>query len=140
MIVASETAQFGQPEINLGLIPGAGGTQRLARIVGKNKAMELVITGRRFDAREAEALGIVNRVVPDGEWMESAMELAGVVARRAPLAAKLAKQAVLAADESGLAAGLDAERRLFELAMATEDRVEGTTAFLEKRKPNFKGR
>jgi enoyl-CoA hydratase/carnithine racemase len=140
MIVASETAQFGQPEINLGLIPGAGGTQRLARLVGKHKAMELVITGRRFDAREAEALGVVNRVAPDGEWMESAMELAGVVARRAPLAAKLAKQAVLAADESGLAAGLDAERRLFELAMATEDRVEGTTAFIEKRKPKFQGR
>jgi enoyl-CoA hydratase/carnithine racemase len=140
MIVASETAEFGQPEIALGIIPGAGGTQRLARLVGKHKAMELVITGRRFDAEEAAALGVVNQVTGPKEWFEKAMDLAGVVARRAPLAAKLAKQAVLAADESGLSAGLDAERRLFELAMATQDRIEGTEAFLEKRKPDFKGR
>jgi len=136
MIVASETAQFGQPEIQLGIIPGAGGTQRLARLVGKQRAMELVITGRRFGAKEAEAMGIVNRVAGEHDWVEQAIELAEVVARRAPLAVKLAKQAVLAADESGLAAGLEAERRLFELAIATE----GTTSFLEKRKPEFKGR
>ncbi len=140
MIVASETAEFGQPEITLGIIPGAGGTQRLARAVGKQRAMELVITGRRFDAREAEAMGLVNRVTGKKDWLEQAVELAEVVARRPPLAVKLAKQAVLAADETTLAGGLDAERRLFELAMATEDRVEGTTAFLEKRKPDFKGR
>ena len=140
MIVASETAEFGQPEILLGIIPGGGGTQRLARVIGKQRAMELVLTGRRFDAKEAEAMGIVNRVTGEHEWFEQAIELAEVVARRAPLAVKLAKQAVLAADESGLAAGLDAERRLFELAMATEDRVEGMRAFLEKRKPDFKGK
>jgi enoyl-CoA hydratase/carnithine racemase len=140
LIVAAETAQFGQPEIQLGIIPGAGGTQRLARIVGKHRAMELVLTGRRIDAREGEALGIVNRVTAKNDWLDQALELAAVVARRAPLAAKLGKQAVLAAEETTLAAGLDAERRLFELAMATEDRVEGTTAFLEKRKPDFKGR
>ncbi len=140
MIVASESAEFGQPEITLGIIPGAGGTQRLARLLGKQRAMELVITGRRFNAAEAAEMGLVNQVTSKSEWFEKAVELAEVVARRPPLAVKLAKQAVLAADETGLAAGLDAERRLFELAMATEDRVEGMEAFLEKRKPDFKGR
>ncbi len=140
MIVASETAEFGQPEINLGIIPGGGGTQRLARVLGKQRTMELVLTGRRIDAEEAERLGIVNEVAPAGEWLEHAMELAQRVAKRPPLAAKLAKQAVLAADETGLAAGLEQERRLYELAMATEDRVEGTKAFMEKRKPEFRGR
>jgi enoyl-CoA hydratase/carnithine racemase len=140
MIVASETAEFGQPEITLGIIPGGGGTQRLARAVGKQRAMELVLTGRRFDAEEAHRLGIVNEVVGKREWMEAAMELARRVARRPPLAARLAKQAVLVAEETALSAGLEQERRLYELAMATEDRVEGTRAFLEKRKPDFKGR
>jgi enoyl-CoA hydratase/carnithine racemase len=140
MIVASETAEFGQPEIMLGIIPGAGGTQRLARTVGKQRAMELVLTGRRIDAQEAHRMGVVNRVAKKKEWLDDAVELAGVVARRAPIAAQLAKQAVQAADESGLRAGLDYERRLFELALATEDRIEGMSAFLEKRKPEFKGR
>jgi enoyl-CoA hydratase/carnithine racemase len=140
MIVASEKAQFGQPEILLGIIPGGGGTQRLARILGKQRAMELVLTGRRIDAAEAAALGIVNRVVKAREWLDSALELADVVARRPPLAVRLAKQAVLAADETPLGAGLDQERRLYELAMATEDRVEGMRAFLEKRRPEFRGR
>jgi enoyl-CoA hydratase/carnithine racemase len=140
MIVASEKAQFGQPEILLGIIPGGGGTQRLARILGKQRAMELVLTGRRIDAAEAAALGIVNRVVKPREWLDSALELADVVARRPPLAVRLAKQAVLAADETPLGAGLDQERRLYELAMATEDRVEGMRAFLEKRRPEFRGR
>ena len=140
MIVASEKAQFGQPEILLGIIPGGGGTQRLARILGKQRAMELVLTGRRIDAAEAAMLGIVNRVVKPREWLDSALELADVVARRPPLAVRLAKQAVLAADETPLGAGLDQERRLYELAMATEDRVEGMTAFLEKRRPEFRGR
>jgi enoyl-CoA hydratase/carnithine racemase len=140
MIVASETAEFGQPEITLGIIPGGGGTQRLARVVGKQRAMELVLTGRRFDAQEAHRLGIVNEVVGKREWMEAAMELARRVARRPPLAARLAKQAVLVAEETALSAGLEQERRLYELAMATEDRVEGTRAFLEKRKPDFRGR
>jgi enoyl-CoA hydratase/carnithine racemase len=140
MIVASEGAEFGQPEILLGIIPGGGGTQRLARVMGKQRAMELVLTGRRIKAQEALELGIVNRVAPAGEWLESAMELAEVVARRPPLAVRLGKQAVLAADETPLAAGLDQERRLYELAMATEDRVEGMNAFIEKREPQFRGR
>ena len=140
LIVASEDAQFGQPEITLGIIPGGGGTQRLARAVGKQRAMELVLTGRRFDAREAERMGLVNEVTAPGNWLEAAMELARRVASRPPLAARLAKQAVLAAEEGGLAAGLEHERRLYELAMATEDRVEGMRAFLEKRKPEFRGR
>jgi len=140
LIVASETAEFGQPEITLGIIPGGGGTQRLARVLGKQRAMELVLTGRRLDAREAERLGLVNEVAGDGEWLERAMELAGRIARRPPIAVRLAKQAVLAADETGLAGGLEHERRLYELAMATEDRIEGMDAFLEKRKPDFKGR
>ena len=140
LIVASETAEFGQPEITLGIIPGGGGTQRLARAVGKQRAMELVLTGRRFDAHEAERMGIVNQVTGKREWMDAALELAQRVAKRPPLAARLAKQAVLAAEETALAAGLEQERRLYELAMATEDRVEGTRAFLEKRKPDFRGR
>ena len=140
LIVASETAEFGQPEITLGIIPGGGGTQRLARAIGKQRAMELVLTGRRFDAREAERMGIVNVVADKREWMAAALELAHRVAKRPPLAARLGKQAVLAAEETALAAGLEYERRLYELAMATEDRVEGTRAFLEKRKPEFRGR
>jgi enoyl-CoA hydratase/carnithine racemase len=140
MIVASETAEFGQPEILLGIIPGAGGTQRLARVAGKQLAMELVLTGRRIDAQEAYRFGLVNQVAKKKEWLERAIELAQVVARRAPLAARLGKQAVLAAEETALSAGLEHERRLYELAMATDDRVEGMTAFVEKRKPDFQGR
>jgi len=140
MIVASETAEFGQPEITLGIIPGGGGTQRLARVMGKQNAMELVLTGRRIEAKEALRLGLVNRVTQKGKWLEEAIELANVVARRPPLAATLAKQAVLAADEMPLDAGLAHERRLYELAMATEDRVEGMQAFVEKRRPTFRGR
>ena len=140
MIVASETAEFGQPEITLGIIPGGGGTQRLARILGKQRTMELVLTGRRIDAKEALRLGFVNKVSPKRMWFTDAVQLAVVVARRPPLAVKLAKQAVLAADEMALSAGLAHERRLYELAMATEDRVEGMQAFLEKRRPEFRGR
>jgi enoyl-CoA hydratase/carnithine racemase len=140
MIVASETAEFGQPEITLGIIPGGGGTQRLARVMGKQRTMELVLTGRRIEAKEALQLGLVNMVTPKRKWLEEAISLAQVVARRPPIAAKLAKQAVLAADEMALTAGLAHERRLYELAMATEDRVEGMQAFIEKRRPQFKGR
>jgi enoyl-CoA hydratase/carnithine racemase len=139
MIVASESAEFGQPEITLAIIPGGGGTQRLARVIGKQRAMELVLTGRRFNAEEAKRLGIVNKVSKRTEWLEDAMELAAVIARRPPLAARLAKQAVLAAEETGLTAGVEAERRLFGVAMATEDRVEAMQAFLEKRRPDFRG-
>jgi enoyl-CoA hydratase/carnithine racemase len=140
LIVASETAVFGQPEITLGIIPGGGGTQRLARAIGKQRAMELVLTGRRFDAAEAERMGIVNAVAGKGEWLDSAMELAARIASLPPIAARLAKQAVIAAEEAPMSAGLEQERRLYELAMATEDRVEGMRAFLEKRKPEFKGK
>jgi enoyl-CoA hydratase/carnithine racemase len=140
LIVAAEGAEFGQPEITLGIIPGGGGTQRLARVAGKHRAMELVLTGRRFGAAEAREMGLVNEVAPKGEWLDRAIDLAQRIARRPPIAARLAKQAVLAADETSLAAGLDQERRLYELTMATEDKTEGTRAFLEKRKPDFKGR
>ena len=140
MIVASESAEFGQPEILLGIIPGGGGTQRLTRVMGKQRAMELVLSGRRIDAREAFDLGLVNQVAGKGEWLEKAIGLAEVVSRRPPVAVRLGKQAVLAADETSLSAGLDHERRLYELTMATEDRVEGMNAFIEKRKPEFKGR
>ena len=140
MIVAAEGAEFGQPEILLGIIPGGGGTQRLARVMGKQRAMELVLTGRRIGAAEARELGIVTRVAPDDALLDAALELAAAVAAQPPLAARLAKQAVLAAEETPLSAGLDHERRLYELAMGTEDRVEGMTAFLEKRKPEFRGR
>jgi enoyl-CoA hydratase/carnithine racemase len=139
LIVASETAEFGQPEITLGIIPGGGGTQRLARVIGKQRAMDLVLTGKRIDAREAHRMGLVNEVAEDG-WLESAMELARRVARRPPIAVRLAKQAVLAAEETALGAGLEHERRLYELTMATEDRIEGMEAFLKKRRPEFKGR
>jgi enoyl-CoA hydratase/carnithine racemase len=140
LIVASETATFGVPEITLGIIPGGGGTQRLARVIGRQRAMELVLTGRRFDAQEGASLGLVNEVVPAGEWLASAMAMGQRVAKRPPIAARLAKQAVLAAEETTMAAGLEQERRLYELAMATEDRVEGMLAFLEKRDPDFRGR
>jgi enoyl-CoA hydratase/carnithine racemase len=140
LIVASETAEFGQPEITLGIIPGGGGTQRLARVVGKQRAMDLVLTGRRIGAREAERLGLVNEVAGAKEWLERALELAHRVATRPPIATRLAKQAVLTAEETALSAGLEHERRLYELAMATEDRIEGMDAFLEKRRPNFRGR
>jgi enoyl-CoA hydratase/carnithine racemase len=140
LIVASETAEFGQPEITLGIIPGGGGTQRLARVLGKQRAMELVLTGRRITATEALEAGLVNVVAPKKKWLEQAVEIAQTVARRPPIAARLAKQAVVGADETALSAGLEMERRLYELAMATEDRVEGMEAFIEKRKPDFKGR
>ena len=139
MIVASETAEFGQPEITLGIIPGGGGTQRLARVIGKQRAMELVLTGRRIEAGEAERLGFVNVVVQKKQWLEQALELAQRIATRPPIAARLAKQAVLAAEETSMSAGLETERRLYELAMATEDRIEGMDAFLEKRRPDFRG-
>jgi enoyl-CoA hydratase/carnithine racemase len=140
LIIASETAEFGQPEITLAIIPGGGGTQRLARVIGKQRAMELVLTGRRFSAEEAKQMGIVNEVTKKRDWLDRAMEVAAVIARRPPLAARLAKQAVLAAEETGLTAGVEAERRLFGIAMATEDRVEAMQAFLEKRKPDFEGK
>ena len=140
MIVCDENARFGQPEITLGIIPGGGGTQRLARAIGKQRAMEYVLTGRRWDARTAERWGLVNRVAGRGAWLEEAIELGRQIAERPSLAVRLGKQAVLEAQETPLAEGLRAERALFDEAMASEDRVEGMTAFLEKREPRFKGR
>ena len=142
MIVAAEDSQFGLPEITLGVIPGAGGTQRLTRAVGKARAMELILTGRRFSSEQALAWGVVNEVAPGrGErWLERALSLATEVAARAPIALRLAKRAVRAGDELPLAEGLAVERELFREAMATEDRVEGMRAFLEKRPPRFEGR
>ena len=140
MIVAGEGAQFGQPEIRLGVIPGAGGTQRLTRAIGKAKAMEMVLTGRTMGAREAEANGLVTRVVPDPEVLASALELAAAVAAMPPLAVIAAKEAVNRAEELGLEAGLEFERRNFYLLFATEDQGEGMAAFAEKRPPTWKGR
>ena len=140
MIVADADARFGQPEITLGIIPGGGGTQRLARVLGKQRAMEYVLTGRRFDADMGLEMGLVNKVVKKGRWLQEAMVLAHTVAERPPIAARLAKQAVLAAEETALSAGLESERRLYEISMATEDRVEGMQAFLEKREPKFEGK
>jgi enoyl-CoA hydratase/carnithine racemase len=140
MIVADVDARFGQPEVTLGIIPGGGGTQRLARVLGKQRAMEYVLTGRRFDAEMGLEMGLVNKVVKKGRWLQEAMVLAHTVAERPPIATRLAKQAVLAAEETSLSTGLKEERRLYEQSMATEDRVEGMQAFLEKREPKFEGR
>ncbi len=140
MIVASENARFGQPEIKIGVIPGAGGTQRLARTFGKFRTMEMVLTGEPFTAQEMAAHGLVNRVVPQGEHLNEAIKLAKVVAARPPLAARLAKEAVLAAFETPLEEGLEIERKNFFLLFATEDMREGMRAFIEKRNPNFQGR
>jgi enoyl-CoA hydratase/carnithine racemase len=140
MIVADATARFGQPEVTLGIIPGGGGSQRLTRAIGKARAMEYVLTGRLFEADQAAAWGLVNLVTKKGRYLDEALALAHTVASRPPLATKLAKRAVLESQESGLSDGIAAERRLFDRSMTTEDRIEGMTAFLEKREPDFKGR
>ncbi len=140
IIIASETAQFGQPEINLGVMPGAGGTQRLTRAIGKSRAMELVLTGKYIAAREAEARGLVARVVPPEVYLDEAKKLAHEIASKAPVAIKLAKESVNKAYELSLADGLDYERKLFYFLFATEDQDEGMRAFIEKRKAEWKGR
>ena len=140
MIIAGESARFGQPEINLGLIPGAGGTQRLTRAVGKYRAMELILTGRHVTAREAEAMGLVTRVVPDEMALQEAKALAKEIAARAPVAVRLAKEAVLKAFDTTLEGGLDYERKCFYLLFATEDKEEGVRAFLARRPAQFRGR
>lgn len=139
MIVASETAQFGQPEINLGVIPGAGGTQRLTRAVGKVIAMEMVLNNRTLSAREALQYGLVNRVVPVERYLEEALGLADEIASRAPLAVRLGKEAVNQAFESFLAEGIADERRAFYFLFASDDQKEGMQAFLEKRRANWQG-
>ena len=140
IIVASETAQFGQPEVNLGIIPGAGGTQRLTRTVGKYVAMEMVLTGRRIKADEAKAIGLVAHVYPTASWLEDAKALARSIAEKPPVAIRLATGAIDLALNSTLDAGLEFERKAFYLLFATEDKKEGVDAFLNKRKPVFKGR
>jgi enoyl-CoA hydratase len=139
MIVASESAVFGQPEINLGVIPGAGGTQRLTRTIGKALAMEMALNDRRLSAQEAERFGLVNRVVPVSDYLESAIKLASEIAVRAPIAIRFAKDAVNMALETPLSAGLAYERNQFYALFSTQDQKEGMAAFLEKRKPDWKG-
>jgi enoyl-CoA hydratase len=140
IIVASETAKFGQPEINLGIIPGAGGTQRLTRAVGKWVANELILTGRFINAQEAKDIGLVAQVYPAASWLDDAKKLAQTIAEKAPVAARLATEAVDMAWNAPLDAGLEFERKAFYLLFATDDKNEGVDAFVNKRKAQFKGR
>jgi len=139
MIIASETARFGQPEINLGVIPGAGGTQRLTRAVGKSIAMEMILNNRILTAEEAQVFGLVNRVVPVERFLEEALSLAAEIAERAPVAIRLAKEAINQAFETSLTDGMEDERRAFYFLFASSDQKEGMKAFIEKRKPGWKG-
>ena len=139
-IIAADNARFGQPEINLGVTPGAGGTQRLPRFVGKAKAMDMVLTGRMMDAAEAERSGLVSRVVPAGKLLDEALAVAGRIAEMSRPAVMIAKEAVNRAYETTLAEGVRFERRVFHSLFATEDQKEGMAAFVAKRKPNFKNR
>jgi len=140
LIIAADTAKFGQPEINLGIIPGAGGTQRLTRAIGKSKAMEMILTGRMMDAEEAERANLVCRVVPAAELIAEAVKIGEKIGALSAPAVAMAKEAVNAAFESTLAEGVRTERRLFLSLFATEDQKEGMTAFAEKRKPAFRNR
>jgi len=140
MIVAAEDAAFGQPEIRLGVMPGAGGTQRLTRAIGKARAMELILTGRTMSAREAEARGLVTSVVPAAATVDAALELAGRIAAMPPLAVRAAKAAIVAADETSLAEGLAQEREAFFRLFDTADQSEGMAAFTQKRPPVWSGR
>jgi len=139
-IVAAETAKFGQPEITLGIIPGAGGTQRLTRVVGKAKAMDMILTGRMMDAAEAERAGLVSRVVPADKLLDEALAMAQRIAAMSRPSALMAKEAVNRSYETGLNEGVRFERRLFHSLFATEDQKEGMAAFIEKRAPQFKNR
>jgi enoyl-CoA hydratase len=140
VLIASETTQLGQPEIDIGVMPGGGGTQRLTRAVGKYKAMEMVLTGRRIGAEEAKTLGLVSKVVPKEAYLTEAKRVAAEISSKSPVAVRLAKMAVNKAFEMGLGEGIDFERELFYLLFASEDKNEGMKAFLEKRKPEFKGK
>jgi enoyl-CoA hydratase len=140
MIVASETAKFGQPEIKIGIMPGAGGTQRLTRAVGKALAMEMVLTGKFISAEEAVKAGLVNRVVAEELYLDEAVKLAKEVTQMSPISIRLAKESVLKAFDSGLQEGLYFERKNFYMCFASEDQKEGMQAFVEKRKPKFEGK
>jgi len=140
MIVASESAKFGQPEIKIGLMPGAGGTQRLTRAIGKARAMEMVLTGKFINAQEALQYGLVNRVVPKELYLSETMKLAKKVASMPPIAAQFAKESVIKAFNSSLDDGLIFERKVYHTLFSTEDQKEGMTAFIEKRKPHWKGK
>ncbi len=140
MVIASETAQFGQPEIKIGVMPGAGGTQRLTRAIGKVRAMEMVLTGKLISAKEAYEFGLVNKVVPVEVYLSEAQKLAREIAAMPPVAVRLAKEAINKVYESFLLDGLEFERKNFYLLFATEDQKEGMQAFMEKRNPNFRGK
>jgi enoyl-CoA hydratase len=140
IIIASETAKIGQPEINIGVIPGAGGTQRMTRAVGKALAMELVLTGRFMSADEALRAGLINKVVPLDFYLEEAMKMAHEIANRPPVAVRLAKEAILKSFDTTIEMGLEYERKNFYMLFATEDMREGMSAFIEKRKPEWKGK
>jgi enoyl-CoA hydratase len=139
-IVAADTAKFGQPEIKLGVVPGMGGSQRLARAIGRGRAMELILTGRTIDAAEAARVGLVARVVPAAELVDTALAVAGEIAAMPPLAVLAAKELVNAADELPLEEGMRLERRLFHMLAGTADKAEGMAAFIEKRAPKWTGR
>lgn len=140
IIVASETAQFGQPEINIGVIPGAGGTQRLTRVVGKHKAMEMILTGRPISAKEAYDLGLVNKIAPVELFLEEAKSIATEIAKKSPVAVRLAKEAVLKTFDASISEGLQFERKNFYMLFSSEDQKEGMRAFLEKRPASFTGK
>ena len=140
IVVASESASFGQPEVNVGIIPGAGGTQRLPRVVGKYKAMEMILTGKSISADEAYRVGLVNHVVPPESLMEEAKKIAADIASKPQISIRSAKEAILKAQDTTLEVGLEFERKAFYMLFATEDGKEGMKAFLEKRKPTFKGK
>lgn len=140
IIIASETAQFGQPEINIGVIPGAGGTQRLTRVLGKHKAMEMILTGRPINAHEAHALGLVNKVVPVEIYLDEAKTIAKEISKKSPVAVQLAKEAILKTFDTTISDGLQFERKNFYMLFSSEDQKEGMRAFLEKRTASFIGR
>ncbi len=140
ILIASKDTQFAQPEVSLGLIPGGGATQRLTRAIGRHLAMEMILTARWMNAEEAHRAGLVNRLSDRKRWLDDTMRIAHDVAARAPIATRLAKRAIRAADEPEVERGLEIERRLLAEAMATEDRIEGVRAFLEGREPKFEGR
>lgn len=140
MVIASETAKFGQPEIRIGTIPGAGGTQRLTRAIGKVKAMEMILTGKTIAADEALRLGLINKVVPQEMYLQEAISIAREISSMSPIAVQLAKEAVIRSFETHLDEGLAFERKNFYLTFASEDQKEGMKAFIEKRKPSYKGK